>query len=276
MGSTYSLIALGLTLIFGIMKVINFAHGQMYMMGTFAAYYIYEIYGFNYFSSLLISIIVLAIIGVTFEKFFFKPVLKSVKREEVTMLLSIGLSLSLENFALISFGEKRRGIQPIIEGVFNVFNAYIPAQRLIIFLMAILSIIAFLLLMQYTRTGRALRALAQDKEVTYLMGVNVDKLSTIGFAVGAALAGLSGGILALIFPIFSGSGAAVSIKAFTMIMIGGAGVIPGAIIGGFILGMLESIGYGLIGGSLTYLFIYLGVIVFLVFRPNGIMGKPWG
>jgi branched-chain amino acid transport system permease protein len=108
------------------------------------------------------------------------------------------------------------------------------------------------------------------------MGVNVDKISMIGFAAGAALAGVSGAILALIYPIFSGSGTSVSIKAFTMIMIGGAGVIPGAIIGGFILGMLESLGYGLLGGASTYLFIYSAVIVFLIFRPNGIMGKPWG
>jgi len=258
------------------MNLVNFAHGQMYMIGTFIVYYFYGVFGYNYFFSLLISIIVLAIIGALFERFFFRNVLKSAQREEVTMLLSIGLALMLENNALIFFGEKRRGIQPIAEGVYNVFNAYIPTQRLLIFLMAILSIIAFLILMQYTKTGRALRALAQDKEVTYLMGVNVDRISMFGFAAGAALAGLAGAILALIFPIFSGSGSAISVKAFTMIMIGGAGVIPGAIIGGFILGMLEAIGYGLIGGSYTYLFIYLGVIVFLVFRPNGIMGNPWG
>jgi len=258
------------------MNLINFAHGQMYMIGTFVVYYFYGVFGYNYFFSLLISIIVLAIIGAIFEGFFFRNVLKSAQREEVTMLLSIGLSLVLENFALIFFGEKRRGIQPVAEGVYHIFNTYIPAQRLLIFLMSTLAIIAFLLLMQYTKVGRALRALAQDKDVTYLMGINVDKVSMFGYAVGAALAGLAGGILSLIFPIFSGSGSAISVKAFTMIMIGGAGVIPGAIIGGFVLGMLESIGYGLIGGSLTYLFIYFGVIVFLVFRPNGIMGKPWG
>ena len=276
LGSTYALIALGLNLIFGIMKVLNFAHGQMYMLGTFIAYYIYGVYDYNYFLSLLISIVILAIVGIIFERFFFRYVLKYSKREEVTMLLSMGLALLIENFALIFFGEKRRGIPPIAEGVYNIFNTYIPAQRLVVFFMAVLSIIAFLFLMQYTKTGRTLRALAQDKEVTYLMGVNVNKVSMIGFAVGAALAGLAGGILALIFPISSGSGMALSIKAFTMIMIGGAGVIPGAIIGGLILGMVESFGYGLIGGSLTYLFIYLGLIIFLIFRPNGIMGKPWG
>jgi branched-chain amino acid transport system permease protein len=108
------------------------------------------------------------------------------------------------------------------------------------------------------------------------MGVNVNKLSMIGYAIGASLAGISGAILALEYPIFAGSGTSISIKAFTMIMIGGAGVIPGAIIGGFILGIFESFGYGIFGGTQTYLLIYAFLIVFLIFRPNGIMGKPWG
>jgi branched-chain amino acid transport system permease protein len=276
LGSTYALIALGITLIFGIMKIINFAHGQMYMIGTFMTYYTCRVYGYNFLTALLVSIVVLAILGAVLERFFFRPVLSSAKREEVTMLLSIGTAILIEQFALGLFGEKYRGVVPIVSSVYNIFNIYLSMQRVLIFLIATLAIIIFLILMQYTKTGRALRALAQDREVTYLMGVNVDKVSMIGFAIGAALAGISGAVLALIYPIYSGSGTAISVKAFTMIMIGGAGVIPGAIIGGFILGMLESIGYGLLGGSSTYLIIYSAVIIFLIFKPNGIMGKPWG
>lgn len=276
LGSTYALITLGLTLIFGIMKIINFAHGQMYMLGTFVTYYIYNVFGYNIFITLLCSILVLIVIGTLFERYLYHQVLKYAKREEVSMLLSVGTAYLIEDVALILFGEKRRGVKPIIEGVYHVFNAYIPAQRILIFLISILAIVVFLVLMQKTRMGRALRALAQDKEVTYLMGVNIEKISMIGFALGASIAGLSGTILALEYPIFAGSGSAISIKAFIMLMIGGAGVIPGAIIGGFILGGLESIGYGIFGGSETYLLIYALVIIFLIFRPNGIMGKPWG
>ena len=276
LGSTYALIALGLTLIFGIMKIINFAHGQMYMLGTFVTYYIYNISGYNFFIALLCTVFVLTIIGVVFERYLFQRVLIQAKREEVAMLLSVGTALLIENSALIFFGEKRRGVKPIVEGVYHIFNAYIPVQRIFIFLISISAIVIFLLLMQKTRTGRALRALAQDKEVTYLMGVNVNKLSMIGYAIGASLAGISGAILALEYPIFTGSGTSMSIKAFTMMMIGGAGVIPGAIIGGFILGIFESFGYGIFGGTQTYLLIYTFLIVFLIFRPNGIMGKPWG
>ena len=276
LGSTYALIALGLTLIFGIMKIINFAHGQMYMLGTFVTYYIYNIFGYNFFIALLCTIFALTFIGVVFERYLFQRVLIQAKREEVVMLLSVGTALLIENSALIFFGEKRRGVKPIVEGVYHIFNAYIPVQRIFIFLISISAIVIFLLLMQKTRTGRALRALAQDKEVTYLMGVNVNKLSMIGYAIGASLAGISGAILALEYPIFAGSGNSISIKAFTMMMIGGAGVIPGAIIGGFVLGIFESFGYGIFGGTQTYLLIYAFLIVFLIFRPNGIMGKPWG
>lgn len=119
-----------------------------------------------------------------------------------------------------------------------------------------------------------MRALAQNSDATCLQGVDVNKVSMLGFAVGAALAGVAGGLLALIFPIFSGSGPTISIKSFIMIMIGGAGVVPGAIIGGFILGLLEAIGYGLIPGSVTYLIIFCAVILLLIVRPLGIMGKP--
>jgi len=280
LGSTYALMALGLNLIFGIMGILNFAHGQMYMLGTFVVYYIYSIYGngsrSSYILSLVLAAIILMIIGMFFERYLYRRVINYAKRGDAIMLLSMGTSLLLENFGLIFFGEKTRGISPLTSVVYKIFNAYLPAQRLLIFFVSNFIIIVFLILMQYTKNGRALRALAQDKEATYLQGVNVNKLSTIGFGLGASLAGISGVVLALIYPIYFGSGTAMTIKAFVMIMIGGAGVLPGAILGGFILGMLESFGYGIIGGSATYLFIYMIVILFLVFRPNGIMGKPWG
>lgn len=276
LGSTYALIALGLTLIFGIMKIINFAHGQMYMLGTFVTYYIYNIFGYNFFVVFVCTVFLLTFIGIIFQRYLFQQVLIYAKRGEVAMLLSLGTALLLESSALIIFGEKTRGVKPIVKGVYNIFNSYITSQRIFITFLAFLSIVIFLLLMQKTRTGRALRALAQDREVTHLMGVNVNKISIIGYAIGASLAGISGAILALEYPICSVYGSSISIKAFIMIMIGGAGVIPGAIIGGFILGMLESFGYGILGGGQAYLFIYALVIVFLIFRPNGIMGNPWG
>ena len=274
LGMSYALIALGLTLIFGIMNIINFAHGQMVMIGSFIVYYLYGVLHWNFFLTLIICILVLALVGAVFERFLFRRFLRLSLREESSMLLAIGTALVLENIALISFGEKHRGVPPLNDHIFNIVGIYIPINRIIIFAVSIVLIIALLLFIQRTRYGLAMRALAQDREVTFLMGVDIDKISMMGFAIGASLAGVAGGLLALIFPIFSGSGGTLSIKAFIMIMIGGAGVVPGAIIGGFILGMLESIGYGLIPGSVTYLLILSAVILLLIIRPLGIMGKP--
>ncbi len=141
--------------------------------------------------------------------------------------------------------------------------------------LALVLIVGLLLFVQYTKIGRAMRALAQDREVTYLMGVNVDRVSAYGFALGAALAGLAGRLLVTVFGVNSGVGNVYSIKAI-MIMIGGAGVVPGAIFGAIVLGFAEAIGYELLPGSVTYLLIFTGLIIFLLLRPQGLLGKPWG
>jgi len=153
-----------------------------------------------------------------------------------------------------------------------------PYDRLLIGAVALVTIAMFMLLMQYTKPGRAMRALAQDRVAAQLMGVRVDRYSMIGFALGAMLAGVAGGLLVAITGVNAGIGGPISVKAFMMVMIGGAGVVGGAIAGGFILGMLESVGLSVLHayGDITYLVIFATLIVFLSIRPNGLMGKPWG
>jgi branched-chain amino acid transport system permease protein len=272
----YALIALGITLIFSIMNILNFAHGQMFMVGGFVVYYLYGVYHLNYFVSLVAVVIVLGVIGYCFETFFFRRIRKVATREENSMLLAVGTALLLENLALSIFGEKQRGVPPVVTGVFRLGSAFLPASRLLVMVLAVVLIVGLLLFVQYTRIGRAMRALAQDREVTHLMGVNVDRVGAYGFALGAALAGLAGGLLITVFGVNSGVGNAYSIKAFIMIMIGGAGVVPGAILGAIVLGFAEAIGYALLPGSVTYLLIFIGLIIFLLLRPQGLLGKPWG
>jgi len=272
----YALIALGITLIFSIMNILNFAHGQMFMVGGFVVYYVYGVYHLNYFVSLVAVVVVLGIIGYCFETFFFRRIRKVATREENSMLLAVGTALLLENLALSIFGEKQRGVPPVVTGVFRFGSAFLPASRLLVMLLALVLIVGLLLFVQYTKIGRAMRALAQDRELTHLMGVNVNRVSAFGFALGAALAGLAGGLLITVFGVNSGVGNVYSIKAFIMIMIGGAGVVPGAILGAIVLGFAEAIGYALLPGSVTYLLIFIGLIIFLLLRPQGLLGKPWG
>jgi branched-chain amino acid transport system permease protein len=278
LGAQYALIALGLTLIFALMNVLNFAHGQMYVLGGFVTYTVYGQLGMPFVVALVASGITLLVIGALVEKFLFKTVIKRSVREESTMLLAAAVAFFLDAVILLLFGEKQRGVPKIVNGVFVSDSLIMPYDRLLVGALAILFIASFVLFMQYSKPGRAMRALAQDRVAAQLMGVEVDRYSMIGFALGAMLAGIVGGLLVAITGVNSGIGGPISIKAFLMVMIGGAGVVSGAIAGGFILGMMESVGLTVLRqyGDVTYLVIFAALMVFLSIRPNGLMGKPWG
>ena len=195
------------------------------------------------------------------------------------MLLAAGVAFFLDAVILLLFGEKQRGVPKIVNGVFNWdMKIIMPYDRILIGVLAVALIVGFIAFMQYSRIGRGMRALAQDRVAAQLMGVDVDRYSMIGFALGAMLAGLVGGLLVTITGINLGMGGPTSVKAFLMIMIGGAGVISGAIAGGFILGMMESVGLTVLAayGDITYLAIFATLMIFLAIRPQGLMGKPWG
>ena len=280
LGAQYALIALGLTLIFALMNVLNFAHGQLYVFGGFVTYTVYAQLGLPYFVGLIASAVTLAIVGALIQKFLFGPVIQKSVREESTMLLAAGIAFFLDAVILLLFGEKQRGVPKIVNGIFNYndFTIVMPYDKILVGILAIAAIAGFILYMHYSKTGRAMRALAQDKIAAQLMGVNVERYGIIGFALGAMLAGVVGGLLVTITGINLGMGGPTSVKAFMMVMIGGAGVISGAIAGGFILGMLESIGLSVLAsyGDITYLVIFVSLMVFLSIRPQGLMGKPWG
>jgi len=279
LGAQYALIALGLTLIFSLMNVLNFAHGQMYVFGGFVTYTVVVQFGLPFVVGLVASAVILAVMGALIEKFLFAPVVRRSKRDESTMLLAAGVAFFLDAVILLLFGEKQRGVPKIVGGVFNWdMRIIMPYDRILIGVLAILLIVVFIGFMNYSRAGRAMRALAQDRMAAQLMGVDVSRYSMLGFALGAMLAGLVGGLLVTITGVNLGMGGPTSVKAFLMIMIGGAGVISGAIAGGFILGMMESVGLTVLSayGDITYLVIFASLMVFLAFRPQGLMGKPWG
>jgi len=278
LGAQYALIALGLTLIFALMNVLNFAHGQMYVLGGFITYTIYGQWQLPFVVALIASSVTLAVLGALIEALLFRPVIRRSQREESTMLLAAAIAFLFDAVILLVFGEKGRGVPKIIGGVLNTGAVIIPYDRILVGCLAVVFIAAFMAFMQFSKTGRAMRALAQDRIAAQLMGVNVDRYSMIGFALGALLAGLVGGLLVAITGVSSGIGGAISTKAFMMVMIGGAGVVGGAIAGGFILGMLEAVGLSVLHayGDITYLVIFASLMIFLAIRPHGLMGRPWG
>ena len=278
LGAQYALIALGLTLIFALMNVLNFAHGQMYVLGGFVTYAVYGQLGLPFVVALAASGLTLIAVGALVERFLFRPVIRRSAREESTMLLAAAIAFFLDAVILLLFGEKQRGVPKIVKGVFLSDSVIIPYDRVTVGVVAVLMIATFMLFMQFSKPGRAMRALAQDRVAAQLMGVDVDRYSMLGFALGAMLAGLVGGLLVAITGVNSGIGGAISIKAFLMVMLGGAGVVGGAIAGGFLLGMMESVGLTVLASyaDLTYLVIFAALMVFLAIRPQGLMGKPWG
>ena len=277
LGAQYALIALGLTLIFGLMNVLNFAHGQMYVLGGFITYTVYGQLGLPFPIAVVCSGLTLAVIGGFMERYLFRTVIRRSHREESTMLLAAATAFFFDAVMLLIFGEKQRGVPKIVKGVFNDYGIILPYDRIVVGVVAAVLILSFIAFMKYTKTGRAMRALAQDRVAAQLMGVEVDRYTMIGFAMGAMLAGVVGGLLVSITGVNSGIGGPISVKAFMMIMIGGA-VVGGAIAGGFILGMMESVGLTVLReyGDVTYLVIFAALMVFLSIRPNGLMGKPWG
>jgi branched-chain amino acid transport system permease protein len=275
-GAQYALIALGLTLIFSLMNVLNFAHGQLYVLGGFVTYYVYGGMKLPFAVALAASALTLVVVGCLFQLLFFRPVMRRSVREESSMLLSAGTAMMIESLVLIFFGEKHRGVPAVIDGVYRLSGVAIPKGRLLVMGLSCLFIVVFILFMRHTRPGRALRAMAQDSETARLMGVDTDRYAILGWALAAMLAGLAGAMLVPISGVNSGLGNWISIKTFIMVMIGGAGVISGAIAGGVALGMIESLGYYFFPGGETYLIIFAGLVVFLAVRPNGLMGKSIG
>jgi branched-chain amino acid transport system permease protein len=276
LGFLYCLIALGITLIFSILGILNFAHGQMYVLGGFTIYYFYGKFHFNFFISLILSALILATIGLAFYYLFFRRVLRIARAEESSMLLAMGTALLIEETSLLAFGEQNRGVPPVIEGVYRLFGMYLVAERLFVMITALVLIVGLVLFVKNTKFGMAMRALAQDKVGSYLQGVDIHKISGLGFALGAGLAGVAGGLLAPTLMIVPGIGGSITIKSFIVMMLGGFGSVPGAILGGFLLGFMEAFGSAFLPGSISYLCIFCAMITLLIFRPRGIMGKPSG
>ncbi|MDI9409210.1 MAG: branched-chain amino acid ABC transporter permease [Candidatus Pacebacteria bacterium] len=303
-GTQYALIALGLTLIFGLMNVLNFAHGQMFVLGALFAYTIFnhivELGWFlgmtpwlgnilTFMVALVCSLVFLAFVGALFERFLFRTVIKRSSRDESTMLLAAATAFLLDSLLPMKhvFGELSHSLPALVEGSLTIEQPWfsdspfsMPLAKVFIFSLALFLIAGFMAFMQYTKPGRAMRALAQDKIAAQLMGVHVDRFTMLGFALGAMLAGGIGALMITITNIGPTAGSSFSIKAFIMVMIGGAGVVGGAIAGGFVLGMMESIVPTLLApydlANLSDLIIFAALMIFLSFRPQGLMGKPWG
>jgi branched-chain amino acid transport system permease protein len=277
LGSMYALIALGYTMVYGIIKLINFAHGDILMVGAYVAYLILAVMGVTPLSltiALILSMAVCAIMGVVIEKLAYKPLRNSPR---ITVLITaIGVSLLLENgFRTLPFvGPNVRPFpQPankmFVLGGINISSILIIELIVSIVLMGILTYVV-----NYTKIGKAMRAVSHDTGAAQLMGINVNNIISFTFAIGSALAAAAGMLFAIVYPqIEPYMGIMPGLKAFIAAVVGGIGNVPGAMIGGFIIAIAETLTKGFISSKLADAIVFGLLILVLVVKPSGIMGK---
>ncbi len=276
MGGLYGFMAVGLTLIFGIVKVINFAHGSFIMVGMFVGYWFFVLTGIDPYLSLLIIVPVLFILGYYVQKFLIKPMLisEAEEREPIGILvLTAGLWLFLDNLALLLFGPNFRTVSTRYTGVtFETGGVLISTPRLYAFLisLALMGVLYFAL--KKTRIGKAVRATGQDRRVATLMAVDIYRIYNIAFATGIALTGAMGALLVPFYPVYPSVGFVFDIRGFMIVVLGGLGNIQGALLAGLIIGLIESVGAQFMETCWTAGLIFLIFLLVLYFKPEGMFG----
>lgn len=273
LGSVYALIALGYTMVYGIIKLINFAHGDLYMMGAFIGYYLINSFQLNFFVALILTMILTACLGVLIEFLAYRPLRNSTKI--AALITAIGVSFFLEYGMVYLFGANTRAFPQALETVkYNLGPITVTNVQLTILGVSVFLMLALQFIVQKTKMGKAMRAVSVDSDAAQLMGINVNSTISFTFALGSALAGAAGVLIGLYYnsvePLM---GMAPGIKAFVAAVLGGIGIIPGAALGGFIIGLLETLAVTIGLSSYRDAVVYGILIVILLVRPAGILGK---
>ena len=272
-GCIYILLATGLNLIFGVMKVVNFAHGELLMLGAYITFTFYALSGFNPYVLLAASVPTLILAGVIIERLCFRPILGTGKLNEI--FISIGLIYIIQNAAALIWSDEWRIIHSPYEKItISIFGVNMPLDYLIIIITTILILIGLFLFLRKTRLGKAMRATSQNRKGAMLMGINVERMDMVSFGIGAGLAGAAGTLWVVSGQVFNPyMGSIPAIKAFAIVIIGGLGSIPGAIIGGLIYGIAENFAIFTLGGAWKDAVSFIILILVLIVRPTGIFGE---
>lgn len=269
-GCIYILLATGLSIIFGVMKLVNFAHGQLLMIGAYIAFTTSVVLGLNAYLAILVAMVAVAIIGLGVERLTFRKVLGTEKLNEI--FVSLGLIYIFENAAVLLWGNKSAQLVSPIPGLLSLGGISISYDRLAAMSIVIVILVSIVFLMKKTKIGLAMRATSQKSDTTKLMGINIEKVYIFTFALGAALAGAAGALYGIIFPFSPVLGALPTIKAFAIIILGGLGSIPGAVVGGLLYGIAENAAGYLLGGIWPDAIAFVLLIVVLVIKPTGLFG----
>ena len=277
MGSIYGLAALGLTMIFGVLKVINFAHGSLLMVGMYVAYWTITLSGLHPYVALILVVPIMFCFGYLLQDIVIKPIFKAEKnvREPITVIIvTTGVWYILDNLTLLIFGPQYRNLEanPLRGKMLEVGELMISVPKLWGFGAAIITTLAIHLFLQKTSTGRAIRATSLDREAASLMGINAYKIYNLAFGIGTATAGVAAVTLVPFYNVFPTVGVLFDIKCFIIVVLGGLGSIGGALLGGIIIGLIESIAPQFMAATWTEAIVYGLFLLVLFVKPSGLFG----
>lgn len=270
LGGAYALIGVGLTLVLGIMRVINFAHGELYMLGAYFALTFMNVCGFNFYISLGLAVLTVAVIGAIIEKIVLTPLRG--REMNSNMLAMIGCLIALQNIALLVWGPVPQTIRsPFPPEAFHIFGIAITPYRIFVAATAAIVVIAVHLFIQRTTLGKSMRAAFQDREMAAMLGVKINVVFPFTFALGSAMAAVAGVLLGVLFTLKPTMGEFAVTRAFAVVILGGMGSFPGAILGGLILGVTENLAAAYISSGFKDAIAFMLIVAILIFKPSGLI-----
>jgi branched-chain amino acid transport system permease protein len=270
-GGVYALIGIGLTIIFGVMRVINFAHGDLLMLGMYATYFLFTLFHIDPFVSIVVTIPLMFLFGAFLQKTFINRMLGALPQNQI--LLTIGMGLVMSNSMMLAFTSDYKILSTTYSSSsFNILGISISSPLLISFAITVVITAALYWFLYRTDTGQAIRATAQDREAAQLMGINVKRMSIIAFGLGTSLAATAGALIAPTYYIFPQVGSVFTLKAFVITVLGGMGSIVGATLGGVLIGIAESVGGVYLGSGWKDVIVFILFLLVLLFKPSGLLG----
>ncbi len=271
-GSIYALIAIGFVIIFGTMNLVTFAHGEVYMAGAFAGYFALTVWQLPWFIALVLGMIVGWILGFLMEKVAFRPLRTA--GHMPPLLITIGLSIMIRDLVHIFLGAENRPVPSIYEQTFEIAGTQVSVLQVLLLAIAAVLIVILRLLIYGTKIGRAMRATAQDHEAAYAMGVNVNRVFSISFSLASCLGGAAGVMVGMYYnAVYATMGGSAGLKGFAACIFGGLTSIPGAILGGLIIGVIENLTVQYLASGYRDIVAFLVLVVVLVLRPQGLLGR---
>jgi branched-chain amino acid transport system permease protein len=272
LGGLYGIMALGMSLIWGVMNIVNIAHGALIMLGAYLTFWTFTLWGWDPFAALPLTILILFVYGYLLQRLVLNLVVRA--QLFLTLLITFGVEVVMVNLARMFWSADLRQVTPAYAGAnFSAGGLTIPYVRLWVFVTTVILSVSFLLLLERTRLGRAIRATSEELRAARLTGIPVAHIYAVTFGLGAALAGAAGGLWGMLFPITPIMGGALTLKSFVVAVLGGLGTMMGAIVGGLVLGLAESFSATYLGPTYPNAISFGLLVLILILRPAGILGR---